>query len=109
MLEIPLNSVPEQYFKLSTPSGTHELRVVANSRLEKWTMSIYSIAEGARTPLITGIALMGGVNIIAQYPSLPWTNLYVINTGANEDPTLTDLGTLNRLILLEEADVAAIS
>jgi hypothetical protein len=109
MLEIPLTSQPEQIFQLSRPEGLHEFRIVANSRLEKWNLSIYRLENGVRVPLITGIGLMGGVNIVQQYPSLPWKELYVLNLDEKEDPTLEDLGTVNRLIELEEIDVAPVS
>jgi hypothetical protein len=105
MLEIPLTSAPEQFFTLSTEKlGTIAMRVIANSRLEQWSASFYLQEGGQRTPIISGIALVGGVAILDQYPSLPWDTMYVLNTDEPVDPTLDNLGTVNKLILFQEGD-----
>ena len=80
MIEIPLNSNPEQLFSSSINGLLYTFRVVLNSRKNVWTLSISQNGES----LIDGVAMVGGVNIVEQY-NIGISNIYTVNI---ENPNL---------------------
>ena len=106
MLEIPITSQPEQIFTIATEFGTREIRIIANLRLEKWTMSFYSVVDGVSAPIITGISLLPGTNIIKQYPEILQDAMIIANLDDyRDDPTLDNLGTVCKLIFLDAEEL----
>ena len=102
MIEIPLNSNPEQLFSVVLEGEIYECRVVYNSRKDTWTISFAQNGED----IITGINLLGGVDILEQY-TLPIENMYVVNLDDSSlDATADNLGTVSKLFLLTEEEVS---
>lgn len=102
MFEIPLTSSPEQEFSISISGDVYDCRIVLNSRTGIWTISF---AQNG-TDILNGIALVGGVDTLRQF-NIPITNAYVVNLeNPNQDPTKTNLGTVAKLFILTDAEVA---
>ena len=104
MQEIPLTDDPEQLFNITLDGVRLELRVILNSRLGCWSLNI-TASDGQS---IAGIGIKSGVDIVAQYPSLPIKNLYALNlTAPRLDPLPVGLGTDSKLLLLTDEEVAS--
>lgn len=102
MIEIPLNSSPEQLFSITLSGQTYDCRVVLNSRTGVWSISFAQ----AGTDIINGVALVGGVDILKQY-NIPIKNAYVVNLDkANQDPSKDNLGVTAKLFILTDEEVA---
>lgn len=101
MIEIPLNSSPEQLFNVRLSGQTYEFRVRLNSRQQVWYLSI---AQNG-IDLHNGIALLGGVDIFKQY-NLPIENVYVVNLDdESQDANSSNLGTSAKLFILTDEEV----
>lgn len=104
MIEVPLNSNPEQLFSIVIGDINYDCRVLLNSRTGIW--SITFIQNGV--DIVTGIPLVGGVDIFDQY-NIAIRNAFVINLdNTNQDPTKTNLGTGAKLFILTDAEVASL-
>lgn len=102
MIEIPLNSSPEQLFSITLSGATYDCRVILNSRTSVWSISF----SQAGVSLLNGIALLGGVDILKQY-NLPFKNAYVVNLdNSNLDASNNNLGTVAKLFLLTDEEVS---
>lgn len=102
MIEIPLNSSPEQLFQITISGNTYNIRVVLNSRTGIWSISF---AQNG-IDIINGIALVGGVDILNQY-NIPITNAYVVNLDNSKlDPSKTNLGIVAKLFILTDEEVS---
>ncbi len=104
MIEIPLSSNPEQLFSITLGDNTYDLRVKLNSRLIQWSVSF---AQNT-IDIITGIPLVGGIDILQQY-NIAIENMYVINLdNQNLDPSADNLGTVAKLFVLTDEEVASV-
>jgi hypothetical protein len=104
MIEIPLNSNPEQLFSVSVNSLTYDIRVVLNSRTTVWTISLSQ--EGVS--IVEGVALLSGIDIAVQY-TLPFENVYVVNLdNSKQDASADNLGTVARLFILTDEEVQSV-
>ena len=105
MIEIPLNSKPEQLFSISIAGTRYDIRVIINSRTGIWTIGFST----GGVDLATGIPLLGGSDILG-YLNLPIRRAYVVNLdNPSGNPTRTGLGTSSRLFLLTEKEVSGVS
>jgi hypothetical protein len=103
MIEIPLNSNPEQIFSITLEGQTYDCRVTLNSRAGIWAISF----SQSGTDIVNGVSLLGGVDILKQY-NIPIENAYVVNLDAtNQDPSKDNLGTVARLFILTEEEVTS--
>ncbi len=102
MIEVPLNSSPEQLFSITLNGETYDCRVILNSRTGIWSISF----SQNTIDLINGIALLGGIDILNQY-NIPIENMYVVNLDkTNQDPSKDNLGTVAKLFILTDAEVS---
>lgn len=102
MIEIPLNSNPEQLFSITLDGNTYDCRVILNSRTGVWSISF----SQSGVDIVIGISLLGGVDILNQY-NIPIENAYIVNLdNTNQDPTKTNLGTVAKLFILTEEEVS---
>lgn len=102
MIEIPLTSDPEQNFTITLNGTNYGIRVILNSRTGLWTIN-FSIDE---VPLVNGVGLVGGVDILSQY-NLDISNVFMVNLASpNQDPSKDSLGTNARLFMLTDEEVA---
>jgi len=102
MIEVPLNSSPEQLFSITLDGNTYDCRVILNSRTGVWSISFAQ----SGVDIINGIALLGGVDILNQY-NIPINNMYIVNlNNTNEDASKINLGTVSRLFILTDAEVS---
>lgn len=104
MFEIPLTASPEQEFSITISGDVYDIRIVLNSRTGIWTIAF---AQNG-IDLLNGIALVGGVDTLRQF-NIPITNAYVINLeNPDLDPSKTNLGTVAKLFILTDAEVAGV-
>lgn len=102
MIEIPLNISPEQTFNIILGEETYDMRVVLNSRLEQWSISVSQNGVS----IIEGVALVGGIDIFNQY-NIPLSNAYVVNINNGRlDPTRLNLGFAAKLMLLTDEELS---
>ena len=103
MIEIPLNSNPEQLFSITIGEQTYDIRVISNSRRAMWTISFAQ----SGVDILNGVALFGGVDILRQH-HLPIKNMYVVDLENNKlDPSLDNLGTAAKLFILTDEEVVS--
>lgn len=101
MIEIPLNSKPEQRFTVVINDVKYDVRVILNSRTGIWTMDLATGNED----IVTGIALLPGVDIFEQY-NLDVGIGYVVNLeNSRRDPSKSNLGRNSRLFILTEEEI----
>lgn len=100
MIEIPLNSNPEQIFSVRLNGISYDLRIIYNLRGNLWTMSINSEELS-----LEGIALVSGVNLLKAFNTqLP--PMYLVNIdNPKSDPNNDNLGSSARLFLVTEEEI----
>lgn len=102
MIEVPLNSSPEQLFSIILSRQAYDCRVILNSRTGVWSISF----SQSGVDIVIGVSLLGGVDILKQY-NLPIENAYVVNLDqSNMDASKDNLGTVAKLFLLTDEEVA---
>jgi len=101
MIEIPLNTKPEQLFSIVIKETKYDLRVILNSRTGNWSLDLATDGKD----LVTGIALLPGADIFGQY-NLGIGIGYIINLESpRQDPTRDEFGKLSRLFILTEEEL----
>lgn len=101
MIEIPLNSNPEQLFSIVLSGDTYDCRVILNSRTGVWSISF----SQSGVDIVVGVSLLGGVDILKQY-NIPIENIYIVNLdNTNQDPTRNNLGAIAKLFILTDEEV----
>lgn len=104
MIEVPLNSNPEQLLSITLDGETYDSRVILNSRTSVWSISF----SQSGVDIVNGISLLGGVDIFNQY-NIPISNAYVINLdNSREDASKDNLGTVAKLFILTEEEVQSV-
>lgn len=102
MIEIPLDSSPEQLFSINLSGEPYDCRVLLNSRTGIWTISF----SKSGVDIVIGIPLLAGVDILKQY-LIPITNMYVLNLDQPTlDPSKVGLGTSSKLFILTDEEVS---
>ena len=105
MLEIPLNSSPEQILSTTIDGEVYTIRVIYNSRTGVWTADF----SNKGIELLVGVTLVGGTNIFNQY-NIPIKTAYVVNLENNKlDATAENLGSVVKLFILTEGEVDSVS
>lgn len=104
MIEVPLNSNPEQLFSITLDGETYDSRVILNSRTSVWSISF----SQSGVDIVNGIALLGGIDIFNQY-NIPISNAYVVNLDdSREDASNDNLGTVAKLFILTDEEVGSV-
>lgn len=89
--EIPLNN-SNQKFKISLNGKSYKLRTIF--RVETWYLDIFEVDE---TPLVCGIPLVMGDNLLAQHQHFIQGGLYVLNKNIDEVHRYFELGQILKL------------
>ncbi|MBK5145840.1 hypothetical protein I2494_19415 [Budviciaceae bacterium BWR-B9] len=96
--EIPLTPY-NQKFNIALVGVVYKMRIV-------WRASFWclDISDNSDNPLVTGIPLVTGTNLLAQYAYLNFGFSLVIycDVRGQENPTKTDLGTKSHLYVITE-------
>jgi hypothetical protein len=97
--EIPL-SPDNQLFRILLDDTTYTLRIVWRDGAG-WIMDVQDSGGAA---ILSGVPLVTGANLLAQYPQLGINGVLVVATdiGAPGDPTKTNLGSYSHLIFVQE-------
>lgn len=102
MIEIPLNSSPEQLFSITLSGNTYDCRVILNSRTGVWSIAF----SQSGVDIVNGVSLLGGVDILKQY-NIPIENAYVVNLDQpSQDASKDNLGTVAKLFILTDEEVS---
>lgn len=92
--EIPLNPYPERF---SITLDDKEFTIVTSwcTPAAAWTVTIADTAG----PVLSGVPLIPGVNLLAQYPNLGFKGQLVAQVDHNKDavPNYQGLGTTSHL------------
>ncbi|MGX6999916.1 phage baseplate plug family protein [Caballeronia sp. KNU42] len=97
-LEIPLSANP-QSFKISLVGVTYEMTVVWNTPNASWVLDI---ADASGNPILSGIPMVTGADLLEQYAYLSFGFQLVCQTDNAPDvvPTFADLGTTGHLYVI---------
>lgn len=99
--DIPLAGIAEQFF-ISLNGITYQLTVQwRQADLGGWFLDI---ADSSGTAIISGIALVAGVDLLEQYAYLRIAGgaaLYIVSAdGSDSAPIFTNLGNDRKLVLV---------
>lgn len=101
MIELPVNNSPEQLFSITLDGLVYRMRIVYNTRVAQWALSIFQ--DGV--PLVQGVPLIGGVDVLQQH-NLPIKNMFAVNLVAPElDPDFDGFGTNSKIVILTDAEL----
>lgn len=89
--EIPLNN-GNQKFNIRLGGVQYKFQLIY--RVKSWYLDIFDTAEN---PLIAGLPLVMGDNLLIQHQYIIKGSLYVLNTNEDENQAFSDLGTLIKL------------
>lgn len=89
--EIPLNN-GNQKFNIRLGSAQYKLQLIY--RVKSWYLDIFDNAE---KPLIAGLPLVMGDNLLVQHQHIIKGALYVLNTNEDESQAFSDLSTAIKL------------
>ena len=96
--EIPL-SPDNQLFRIQLAETTYTLRVI-------WRDSagwILDVQDSSGEPLLSGVPLVTGVNLLEQYPQLGINGALLVGCDvAHRTSHQTNLGTYSHLIFVQE-------
>lgn len=98
--EIPL-SPDNQQFRIQLASTTYTLRVIWRDAAG-WIMDVM---DSGSTPILSGVPLVTGANLLQQYPELGINGALVVvcDNGAPDEPTKTNLGAFSHLAFVQES------
>lgn len=97
--EIPLTA-ESQRFSIQLAGVVYQMTVQwRNNAQGGWVLDI---ADATGTPIISGMALVTGTDLLGQYAYLGiGGSLYVVNSSGGDDaPTFTDLGSTTHLVFV---------
>lgn len=99
--EVPLSAEP-QVFSIALAGTTYKLRLAWNDASSCWTLDI---ADALGAPMVQGIPIVTGLDLLAQYGYLGIGGSLIVQTDTNPDavPTYDDLGTTGRLYFITES------
>lgn len=95
--EIPLTAEPQR-FAIQLAGTVYQMTLQwRNNAQGGWVLDI---ADATGTPIVSGIALVTGTDLLGQYAYLGLGgSLYVVNSSGGDDaPTFADLGTDTHLV-----------
>lgn len=98
--EVPLS--PEaQTFAIALGGTTYTLTLRWNAAASAWVLDI---ADAARAPILSGLLLVTGLDLLGQYGYLGFGGMLIVQTDHAPDvvPTLDNLGQAGRLYFLAE-------
>ena len=84
--EIPLN-YGNQKFNIKLGATQYKLQLIY--RASRWYLDIFDTAEN---PLIAGLPMVVGDNILAQHQHIIKGSLYMLNANEDESQNFSDLG-----------------
>lgn len=91
IVELPLSSDPAQSFTCQLDDVKYFIEARYNSRNGVWSLDLSD--DATRVPILTGLALVLGVDLLEPY-NLGIGRLIAIDTeGRGRDATADDLGT----------------
>lgn len=104
MIQIRLNSDPEQLFTTAIEGVVYNIRVISNSRtLPVWSMSI----SWGSSSSVEGISLASGVNLVSAFPEIPFNTMIVVNLDdEHHDVDANDLVDPAKLFILTDEEAA---
>lgn len=102
--KINLTSIIDQTFSMTISwedkNRSFTIHQSWNEEAEYWTIDLY---DGNYRPLIMGIPLLCGHDLLEQYQYMQIGSLYIVNTGdpSIEQPSLMDIGNFELLWVTE--------
>ncbi|MGC4125013.1 phage baseplate plug family protein [Enterobacter sp.] len=99
--EIPLTP-DNQRFSIALGGKSWHMRLLWRD-VAGWVLDLF---DADNEPVITGVPLVPGVNLLAQYPYLPFDGVLAVGTvtGAPEYPTQYNLGTAAKFYYVQDSE-----
>lgn len=93
--EVPLTAEPQR-FTIALGGTTYRVDLLWRDPAPGW---VIDIADSSGTPLVQGVPLVTGANLLEQYGHLGFTGGLHVQTDNDADavPTLGNLGTTSHL------------
>ncbi len=95
---IPLNGAPQQ-FTIALGTTVYTLLLFWNAVQQGWFLNI---GDNNNNPIVSGIPLVTGADLLAQYEYLNFGGSLYVQTASDVDaiPTFTNLGTNSNLFFV---------
>lgn len=84
---IPLSNAPSQEFSITLSGALYFINIRLNYRMQTWTLNLY---DSDRQPLLYGIALVPGVDVLTPYNITNLGLLFAINLESPLEEIPTD-------------------
>jgi len=96
--EIPLSS-KAQVMSIELGGVTYRLNFYWNKQSSSWMLDV---ADSAGSPIVQGIPVITGLNLLAPYDYLGFTGALVVQTDTDPDavPTYANLGTTGHVFFV---------
>lgn len=97
--EIPLSPEPQR-FNITLGDVEYQLRLSYQDAPEGgWLLDIFNGSDDPGAPIVSGIPLVTGANLLEQYDYLSFPGELWVTTDADPDavPTFANLGSAGRL------------
>ena len=108
MIEIPLSTSPKQSLSLNLDGREITLKVRYSDLVDVWSFDLYERTDSVETPLVLGVRLVMGIDLLAQYGlGLGSVRCYAASSPG-QSPSREDLGNRVRLIYATAAEVEAL-
>lgn len=102
---IPVEPIIAQRFSIVLDSVSYDMFVSYNTRVGYWTATIEQKGE----VLVSGMSLVGGVDLVQQYV-FELKNLWTVNvTDSKKDATANDLGVAVLFLFIDQTTMDSIS
>lgn len=94
--EVPLSAQP-QFFNIKLGSTTYRVNLYWSNATGSWNIDLYD--QTGTTPIITGIPLVTGTDLLAPYGYMNFGGQLVVQTDGdiNAIPTYSNIGTSSHL------------
>ena len=98
--EVPMTPLPQR-IAITLAGNPWNLAVYWNDILGVWVLDI---SDQSQVPVLTGIPIVAGVDLLAQHQHLGFGGSLVVQSDANSfaDPTFENFGLGSRLIFATE-------
>lgn len=99
--EVPLTPQP-QLFQIALAGTSYFIRIAWNTSMSAWVLDLL---DADRLPILNGVPLVTGLDLLAQYRYLGIPGSLVVQTDSDNDalPTFENLGINSHLFFVTEA------
>ena len=102
VFEIPLSPTPQKFLITLGDKEYHLTFLFRQAPEAGWIMNIYGSTENSGEPIVCGIPLVTGTDLLSQYKYLGISGSLYINTENGLSPGFNELGTTAKLYYIPD-------